>query len=80
MEIKDRIVKKVTELKNLSDNTDINIDINNPPKMNSLEDIEKFFKENEGLSKMQDKSKKIISELFALIDELDVIEGRGIQR
>lgn len=80
MDIKDRIVKKVIELKNLSDNTDINIDINNPPKMNSLEDIEKFLKENEGLSKMQDKSKKIMSELFALIDELDVIEGRGIQR
>lgn len=80
MDIKDRIVKKVIELKNLSDNTDINIDINNPPKMNSLEDIEKFLKENEGLSKMQDKSKKIMSELFALIDELDVIEGRGVQR
>lgn len=80
MDIKDRIVKKVIELKNLSDNTDLNIDINNPPKMNSLEDIEKFLKGNEGLSKMQDKSKKIISELFALIDELDVIEGRGIQR
>ncbi len=80
MDIKDRIVKKVIEFKNLSDNTDINIDINNPPKMNSLEDIEKFLKENEGLSKMQDKSKKIMSELFALIDELDVIEGRGIQR
>jgi hypothetical protein len=28
----------------------------------------------------QTKSEKLIAELFALLDELDVIEGRGIQR
>lgn len=28
----------------------------------------------------QTKSEKIITELFALLDELDAIEGRGIQR
>ena len=30
--------------------------------------------------KSQENSQKLIAELFALLDELDVIEGRGIQR
>jgi hypothetical protein len=80
MDIKDRIVQKAIEFKKMSNNADINIDIENPPKINSIEDIEKFLKNNKGLTEMQKESTRIINELFALLDELDVIEGRGVQR
>lgn len=80
MELKDRIVQKAIELRNLSNNTDLGIDLDSPPKIDSIEDIENFLKNNKGLTEMQNKSTKIMNELFALLDELDVVEGRGIQR
>lgn len=80
MELKDRIVQKAIELRNLSNNTDLGIDLDNPPKIDSIQDIENFLKNNKGLTEMQNKSTKIMNELFALLDELDVVEGRGIQR
>ena len=80
MDIKDRIVQKAIELRNLSNNTDLGIDLDKPPKIDSIQDIENFLKKNKGLTEMQNKSTKIMNELFTLLDELDVIEGRGIQR
>jgi hypothetical protein len=40
----------------------------------------KFMDKDADFKKSQEKSQQLISELFALLDELDVIEGRGIQR
>jgi hypothetical protein len=80
MELKDRIVQKAIELRNLSNNTDLGIDFDNPPKIDSIQDIEKFLKNNKGITEMKNKSTKIMNELFSLLDELDVVEGRGIQR
>ena len=51
--------------------------------MNNLGDpkeFAKFMDKDVDFNKSQENSQKLITELFALLDELDVIEGRGIQR
>jgi hypothetical protein len=52
-------------------------DLNN---LGSPEEFAKQMANDKDFEKLKEESTKSAQELFTLLDELDVIEGRGIQR
>ena len=75
------IIKKAKDFRNnaysLRKESDLLTEISNKTEWSSKDLNDPKYKI---ILSTQTKSEKLITELFALLDELDVIEGRGIQR